>query len=80
MPTADDRPAVPAGNDADTLDQQIPAFPAAQDHDGPQAPVPGPVDPLRAEGSEADRLAQGADGGGYSDEDEYPRAADPHEE
>ena len=73
MPTADDRSAMPAQNEADALEQQTPTIPEAQEDTGIQDPVRAHGDPLRPEGSEADRLEQDADGGMVPDEDDYPR-------
>lgn len=73
MSTADNRPAVPAENEADALEQQTPAVPDAQEDTGIQDPVRAHGDPLRPEGSEADRLEQDTDGGAPPDEDDYPR-------
>ncbi|GAA3293254.1 hypothetical protein ACFFON_02690 [Arthrobacter citreus] len=73
MATADDRSAMPAQNEADALEQQAPAIPEAQEDAGIQDPVRAHGDPLRPEGSEADRLEQDADGGMAPDEDDYPR-------
>ena len=74
MTAADDRPAVPAGNEADALDQQTPAVPDALEDTGIQDHVSAHGEPLRADGSEADRLDQRTDDGGVpSEEDEYPR-------
>ncbi|WP_341394292.1 hypothetical protein [Arthrobacter sp. G119Y2] len=75
MPTADDTSAVPAQNEADALEQQAPTVPEAQEDSGIQDPVRAHGDPLRPEGSEADRLEQGADGGLPPDEDDYPRGS-----
>ena len=73
MSAADDRPAVPTENEADALDQQTPAVPDAQEDTGIEDPVHAQGDPLRADGSEADRLEQSVDGGVPPEEDEYPR-------
>ena len=75
MPTADDGSAVPAQNEADALEQQAPTIPEAQEDTGIQDPVRAHGDPLRPEGSEADRLEQDADGGLPPDEDDYPRGS-----
>lgn len=72
MPAADDRPSVPTENEVDAQEQQTPAVPDAQEDTGAEDPVQSHGDPLRADGSEADRLEQNADGGN-ADEDEYPR-------
>ncbi|WP_354182990.1 hypothetical protein [Arthrobacter sp. UYP6] len=73
MSAADDRPAVPTENEADALDQQTPAVPEAQEDTGIQDPVGAHGDPLRTDGSEADRLEQSVDSGVPPEEDEYPR-------
>ena len=75
MPAADGRPAVPTENEADVLDQQAPAVPGAEEDTGSKDPVQAHGDPLRAEGSEADRLEQEVDGGTPADEEEYPRGS-----
>lgn len=72
MSAADDRPAVPSENEADVQEQQTPAVPDVQEDAGIKDPVQGHGDPLRADGSEADRLEQSAESGD-ADEDEYPR-------
>ena len=76
MAAADDRPAVPTENEADALDQQLPAVPEAQEDAGASDPVKAHGDPLRADGSEADRWEQGTDSGTPADEDDYPRGSD----
>ena len=68
----DDRPAVPTENEADVQEQQTPAVPDAQEDAGVKDSVQAHGDPLRADGSEADRLEQSAESGD-ADEDEYPR-------
>ncbi|MBP3035454.1 hypothetical protein J2M53_04175 [Arthrobacter sp. zg-ZUI100] len=73
MSSADHSPVVPAENEADVLEQQAPVVPEAQEDTGSQDPVRAHGDPLRPEGSEADRLEQSTDGGAGTDEDEYPR-------
>lgn len=77
MSAENDRPAVPTENEADALEQQTPADPEteAQEDTGIQDPVHAHGDPLRPDGSEADRLEQNADGGVPPEEDEYPRDA-----
>ncbi len=72
MPAADDKSFVPTENEADAQDQQTPAVPDAQEDTGARDPVQPHGDPLRADGSEADRLEQGTEGGD-ADEEEYPR-------
>ncbi|MBO0909655.1 MULTISPECIES: hypothetical protein [Arthrobacter] len=72
MSEADDRPAVPTENEADAQEQQTPAIPDGQEDAGSQDPVQAHGDPLRADGSEADRLEQSTESGD-TDEDEYPR-------
>lgn len=72
MPAADDRSVVPTENEADAQDQQTPAVPDAQEDTGANDRIQPHGDPLRADGSEADRLEQSTDGG-EADEDEYPR-------
>lgn len=76
MSAADDRPAVPTENEADALDQQAPAVPEAEEDSGIQDSVRAHGDPLRADGSEADRLEQDADGGTPADEDDYPHGSE----
>lgn len=74
MSTSQNRPAVPAQDEADVLEQQVPAVPEAPEDPGGEAAVRGHGDPLLPEGSEADRLEQDADGGSADvEEDEYPR-------
>lgn len=72
MSAADDRPAVPTENEADAQEQQTPAIPDGQEDAGSKDPVQAHGDPLRADGSEADRLEQSTESGD-ADEDEYPR-------
>ncbi|MCC9197123.1 hypothetical protein QNO08_15905 [Arthrobacter sp. zg-Y820] len=80
MSTPNDRPATAAQNEADVLEQQASVVPEAQEDTGIQDPVRPHGDPLRPDGSEADRLEQDADGGAAnSDEDEYPREREDEE-
>lgn len=78
MSTRDNRPAMPTENEADALEQQAPAAPDPQEDEleddaGINDPVRPHGDPLRPEGSEADRWEQNTDGGVLPEEDEYPR-------
>ena len=68
-------PAIPAGNEEDTMEQQVPAVPDPVEDEGAAAPVQPHGDPLLAGGSEADRLDQARDGSAPDGEDDYPRDA-----
>jgi len=75
MATPFEEPAIPSGNEEDTLDQQLPAVPEAEEDDGAADPVRAHGDPLLPGGSEADRLDQERDGSAPDGEDDYPRDA-----
>ena len=67
-------PVIPAGNDEDAMEQQLPAVPGAEEDSEETAPPHG--DLLLPGGSEADRLDQARDGGGTDGEEDYPRDAE----
>lgn len=73
MATPHEDPAIPAGNEEDTLEQQIPAVPDAAEDNNAEEPVRPHGDPLLPGGSEADRLDQARDSGGPDGEEDYPR-------
>ncbi|WAP52194.1 hypothetical protein OL239_02495 [Arthrobacter sp. ATA002] len=75
MSTTDEGSTMPTQNEADALEQQAPAIPEAREDSGSRDPVQAHGDPLRPDGSEADRLEQDADEGLPADEDDYPRGS-----
>ncbi|MFZ3417542.1 hypothetical protein [Arthrobacter sp. 3Tela_A] len=66
-------PAIPSGNEEDTMEQQVPAIPDPAEDDGAADPVQPHGDPVLPGGSEADRLDQSRDGIAPDGEDDYPR-------
>ena len=74
MATSPEGPAIPGGNEEDTLEQQLPAVPDNAEYDA-DAPVPH-EEPALPSGSEADRLDQARDSGGPDGEEDYPRDAE----
>ena len=73
MATSHEGPAIPTGNEEDTLEQQMPAVPDPAEENDAAEPVPPNNDPLLPGGSEADRLDQARDSGGPDGEEDYPR-------
>lgn len=73
MATPFEGPAIPSGNEEDTMEQQLPAVPEPVEDESGTDPVQPHGDPLLPGGSEADRLDQAREGGAADGEDDYPR-------
>lgn len=73
MATPFEEPAIPSGNEEDTLEQQLPAVPDVEEDAAAADPVLAHGDPLLPGGSEADRLDQEREGSAPDGEDDYPR-------